>query len=329
MCYTISCKYFENCIRGDFMFNNGALDPETIVNYILLTAEAREQILEFVTNLDNQGILKLFINGQKLDELMATLRKESVLSGNFAWIDFSSEYLVRDFNSEFICCFATQLSYNGVCEKSEIIPKIRELISELSEPASALGLYLWLFEYAAMVSNNFAQAINYYYSCHPGIDIHPMVKMMTSAIPAVRKYTANCKYWAITRPKTFNKVNIESFLPEAPFDASYQYFFKEALKTAGGCTKEQIYEETVHMFKLMLIDDVFEKITSSKKRTSGNISAELMKMYEERKIYIYIKFVRACFEVSLDDMERARIKYENENPVMPAYSNNGFGNIPS
>lgn len=313
------------------MYNNAEIKTvDSVVTTILLSRKVKDIIFSFTEKLDKEGTLELFINGEKLDKLMAEFRKKGILSGNYAWIDFSSEYLVRDFNAELIHCFAEVFFANRAFTEDDMEGVLNQVIPTLKSPEGAHQLFFWLFNYASKVSNVFIQALEYYYAGHPKEEINYM-PYVTAAIPGVVKAKPNCTLWAISKKRTLCKVYWGCMFQELPFETCYNAMFKGVAATPSGYSKDQVHSEVYHLFRLLMIDEVFTKITKNKERTARNISDEITQIYWHRKTFVYALFVKAFLWVLMDDAARAQAmnNIANHDIAIPESYNNGFGNLPS
>lgn len=312
------------------MFYDDYMSRETIANFILLSPKARELISNFVIKLNQQGAIKSFINGEKLDALMAELRKQNVLTGNFEWVDFSSEHLLENISLDLVQFFAAHLFYNKIYDSDEIVEMLESMIRVMSKPENAYHLYTALFEHTAKMSNAFINALEADLNANPE-QSYILWTMLDEALPAIGKPILRSTFWVCTKFRTFEKIDFNAILKNEPFEQCYQNIFKNAPITPSGYSKERIYEDVQYYFKCLLIDDIFGEITNSKQRTSKNITNALNTMYETRSIYVYLRYARAFFIVLLEDIER--LKNQNKPPepipILPAYFNNGYGNIPS
>ena len=305
---------------------NNTPSVETIINVIIMSDSARSQIHQFTKKLDEQGVLDLFFNKEKLDILMTTLRQKNVLNGNFAWIDFSGEYLRRDIAAELTHDFAGLLLDENAFSKEAIESKLKVIISDMEKPERAIQLYWWLFNYASKVANVFIQALSEYYATHPKEEKNYM-PLVTDAIPSANLPNADCKFWAITHSKLFNKIYWDEAFTKMPFEHCYAAMFKCVKKTPGGSSKEEIKNDVFYNFRLLIIDEVFKKLTKARERTAKNIAVQAICLYWERKIFIHMLYVKAFVWTVLNDKECFKI-LNNGNPS-PGSHHAGFGNFPS
>lgn len=313
------------------MYNNSEVKTiDSIVSTILFSQNVGNIILNFTEKLGKEGTLGLFINGEKLDELTAEFRKKGILTGNYAWVDFSSEYLVRDFNAELTHCFAEVFFANRAFYEEDMERVLKQVIPVLEGPEGAHQLFYWLFDYASRVSNVFIQALESFYAEHPMEETNYM-SYITAAIPGVVKATPKSAIWEITKKRTLFKVYWGCIFNELPFETCYNSMFKGAVATPSGYSKDQVHSEVYHLFRLLMLDEVFTKITKVRERTARNISDEIVQIYWHRKTFVYALFVKAFFWVLMDDTIRAQAmnNIENHDVAMPASYNNGFGNLPS
>ena len=306
--------------------SNNMPSVESIINVISMSNSARNHIHQFTKKLDEQGVLDLFFNKEKLDILMTTLRQKNVLSGNFAWIDFSSEYLRRDVTAALTHDFAGLLLDQNAFSKEAIESKLKVIISDMEKPERAIQLYFWLFNYASKVANIFIQALSEYYATHPKEEKNYM-PLVTAAIPSAKLPDADCKFWAITHSRLFNKIYWDEAFTKMPFEVCYAAMFKNSPKTPGGSSKEEIKNDVFYNFKLLIIDEVFKKLTKTRERTAKNIAVQAICLFWERKIFIHMLYVKAFVWITLNDKERFKI-LNNDNPS-PGSHYAGFGNFPS
>lgn len=312
------------------MFYDRCMSQEELVDYIEASPKEKQLIFDFVNNLDRIGVVRLLINGKKLDDFTTELRNRGILTSDSSDIDFSSTSLISDLTDEFIYYFANQLTSFEIFKKDEVLPMLEVLICRVSKPIGVYEIYITLFGFAAKMSNIYFQLLHDYYEEHFD-DSEILTKMMLSAIPAIVKPVIHCYSWVYTKYKTFERIAFDNILENLPFDQCCQIFFQNLSVTNGGYSREKIKEEAEYLFKYLIIDDIFKEITNSKKRTSKNINNYLASMIEEKSIYVYIQYIRAFFMLFLEDLDRAQKKnmHMEEIPAMPASYHNGFGNLPS
>lgn len=305
---------------------NKSPSVESIINTIILSDSARTQIQRFTKKLDDQGVLDLFFKKEKLDVLTTTFRDKGILSGEFAWIDFSSEYLLRDVTTSITKNLAVLLYEAGIHTPEAINQKIKTIISNMEKPESAVKLYFWLLQFASDITDVFILALSEYYAKHPEEETNYM-PVVVDAIPAPCVSNADCKYWALIHSRLFNKIYWEESFTKMPFELCYESTFNGAQTTPGGSTKEEIKNDVYYDFKLLIIDEVFKKLTKSRDRTAKNIAIQAYCLYWDRKIFVHMLFVKAFLGIALDDKERLKFM-DNENTI-PVSHNTGFGNLPS
>ena len=306
------------------------MPQEALEDYILSNQEALQSISSFVIQLDQLGLIRSFINGENLDKLMAELRKLNVFTGDLAQVDFSSETLNKDYVIKFSLFFAQELFRIKIYEESEIVPFLGGLIRHISKPKNAYTLYSRLFEYSAQISNTLIHAIDAVQPCTVN-QYNNLREMLAAAVPGVAIPRIKCSNWIYSKYRTFEKLDFSPIWENEPFEECFKAFFSDSPTSPSGYSKEKTHEEIQYIFKCLLLDEIFEEIPNQKNRTVENINQAIGSMLETRSIYVYVRYVKAFFVFTIEDIQRTTYQYKSmeANLVPPASYHNGYGDIPS
>ena len=300
------------------MSYDSVLSPRKIAFYLNDTPEAKKIISDYVDELFSTGVVEVFINPEKLEEAIAELRKRNVLNNKFANIKFYSKDLRANLINAFINYLSEQMAATNISDYEILISLLNAFIDSFRKPENIYDTYHVIFTYTSEISNYLFEAIKVHCE-NTDDDFTELILIVLAGLPSSVKPNYHCGYWVATKFRTFEKVDFSQILSYEPFEEAYYVFFGDEDKTPTGYSKERIHRDVIYYFKCFLIDDVFQVIRNSKKRTSKNISEELDKMYKTRKIYIYTKYLRAFFLTLLEEYERAnRPKIEHKTYTVPA-----------
>lgn len=335
--------------KGNIFFSE-----DEIAYSIILNEKLRNSVVAFVDELERQGVLKMFINGDKLDELAAKFDSLEILTGEFAYIECSKAMLKRDYDSHFYRQVARQIAALNVREKEKIFGYISNLLELWQTPKHSSDLFLATCDLAVRLRAVYARAVDVYFGqkMGEGIGVVPrnndiskiqtfweqltkqrqeIFRLLSEALPlGVENYDdASC--WAIQRKRTFDRIDFTTAFDVVDFENTYHSFFGNTPVVGSGKTRAEVKKIVEETYKRLLLKDCLLQIENPKNQTSAKITSMILKSSKEMTLRMQMRYIQAFFMFYREDAhitrEVASSGREN-NPVKFNNGKRGF-NIPS
>ena len=316
------------------MYNIG-MTEDSIAMAIIFNGEAHDLVEQHVRKLQEMGILELGIKGDKLDELMAELKKANVLVDDFAFLEAYQCFLIGDFVADINRQIAANLARNGDVTAENLTEKVREYIVGIEKPENAHKLYLEVMGLPHMNFRIMMQALHFA-ATKPGADFEKLEQLSRMIVDAIPVGTVlpdiPSKEWIRNNGRKYIRVDFSPVIKAVPFSNSYENMFSEGFVTLARSSKSDVESFAIDYLKALILEDVFEVLKHDRDRTSPRINAEIVKLAQNRFMYVCMRYIQAMAIVQADLAYRIRAfeAAKSTAETSPKYTYNGsFGNIPS
>ena len=330
------------------------LSEDEIAYSIILNEKLRNIVVGFVDELERQGILEMFINGDKLDELVTKLDSLEILTGEFAYIECSKAMLKRDYDAHFCRQVVRQIAVLNVSEKEKIFGYISNLLELWQMPKHSSDLFLVACDFAVRLRAVYAKAVDVYFSQKMGegfkvvsrrndIDKiqtfweeltkqrQEIFKLLSEALPLGIDNYDDASCWAIQRRRIFNRIDFAPALDIVDFESTYHSFFGNTSVVDSGKTRAEVRKIVEETYKRLLIKDCLLQIENPKNQTSAKITSMIRKSSQEMTLRMQMRYIQAFFMFYREESHIAREVARSGGEKNPVKFNNGKRgfNIPS
>lgn len=330
------------------------LSEDEICGRLIVDENLRRTVIDFVDLLDKQGILEMFIVGDKLDELIAALNEKDILTGEFAQVEYCGAMLRRYYESHFLRQVARQVAAATVTTDEQIASATQLVIELWQTPKHCSDLFLATCDLGTRLRKVYAVAIDQYFrqKVEKGICVisrsedtekvttyweeltkekNVIFKLLDEAIPLGIEVSEEAMKWANVKKKVFNRIDFSSAMELTDFETVYEVLFGMMPSTPSGKTKSQAQDEVSYAFKILVLKDCLSQIPSIKNQTGTKITSMVQKEAKEDSLRIMMRYIQAFFMFYREDAAIVRRRQKEQLAEnMLKFDNRGKGyNIPN
>lgn len=304
------------------------------IHDICHSAEGQQEIRAFVKTMNNQGVIQMFIDFRKVEDLVHQLVINDFIKG--APVHFNANAFTEKRLEEMLVEFLTTKVESYLCciknlenmEASHGFPMFKEFLTHyLTHPMKPVTFFLWMGQFAVPFREKFENMVNF---CHATWicstqKCYKFKNMIKEAIPLGVSAEVPSLSWINENIEIFAKIDFSEIFSAIPFDRYYKELFEENPNTQefmnpevpdlGFANKDEIHRLTDEAFKPMILDLVFKSIQS---RKLEDINSELKKLFSEKPVLVYQQYSRAIFTVKASEFARIQnelLKFLNLNNI--------------
>ena len=333
--------------------NVSPLSIDEITTKIIATAKWRNEVVDFVQQLEKHGILKMFMNGDSLDKLNSKLNDLQILVGPYAKLDYRGEMLIRYYESHFCHQVARQIAAVGATTDEEIDTHLKSVIELWQTPKHASDLFLAMcdlpialrkvyqaaiddyFEkkyetglYVVSQSDNMKKISNYWETLSESKK--EIFKLLDHAMPLGIEDSEETEAWISNHEDEFCKVDFSAARKLTDFDTVYKIFFGRSTTTQAGFTRAETKLKVYQSYKALVLKDCLTEIPDSDAQTGKAITNVLKKKAKDEPLRFIIRFIQAFFMFYREDARLVRERTRRSIiQSMPTLHNGGTINIPN
>lgn len=333
--------------------NVNPLSVDAITTKITGTKQWRDIVVDFVQQLENHGILRMFMNGEKLDELNSKLNSLQILVGTYSKLDYRGEMLVRYYESHFCRQVARQIAAVEATSDEEIEIHLKSVIELWQTPKHASDLFLAMCDLPVALRKVYQAAIDDYFEKKYDTGLHvvsrsenmekilnfwedlsetkkEIFRLLDEAMPLGIEHSEETEEWVKNHKDEFAGINFAAARKLTEFDTVYEIFFGSSPRTKSGFTRAETKVKVYQSYKVLVLKDCLAEIPEPQAQTGKAITKVLENKAKDESLRLIIRFIQAFFMFYREDARIVRERMRRSLiQSMPTLYNGGTINIPN
>ena len=329
------------------------LSVDAIKDYIFEDASLRDVVLDFVQQLENHGILKMFMVGNKFDELTSKLNSLGILTGPFAGLDYRGDMILGYYQVHFGHQIAKQIAAAQVTTKDEIAIRLDCVIELWQTPKHASDLFLAVCDFAVRVRKVYQAAIDSYFKqkVETGLRIgyrsdntekvlnyweemskskKEIFSLLDAALPLGIESSEETEIWILNHRDEFDRIDFDAATKLTDFETVFEIFFGNTRVTSSGIKKSDAKVMVYQSYKALVLKDCLTEVKDAEAQTGENLTSVLQAKANDDALRLIIRFIQAGFMFYREDARLIRERTRRSViESMPTLYNGGTINIPN
>lgn len=329
------------------------LSVEAIKDCIFEDAHLRDIVLDFVQQLENHGILKMFMVGDKFDELTSKLDSLGILTGSFAELNYRGDMILGYYQVHFGHQIARQIAAAQAKTKDEIQIHLNSVIELWQTPKHASDLFLAVCDFAVRVRKVYQTAIDIYFKqkCETGLCVvsrsdntekildywedlskekKEIFSLLDAALPLGIEHSEETEIWILNHKDEFDRIDFDAAIQLTDFDTVFEIFFGNTRVTSSGIKKSDAKVMVYQSYKALVLKDCLAEVKDTDAQTGENLTRVLQTKVNDEALRLIIRFIQAGFMFYREDARTVRERTRRSViESMPTLYNGGTINIPN
>lgn len=329
------------------------LSVEAIKDCIFEDAHLRDIVLDFVQQLENHEILKMFMVGDKFDELTSKLDSLGILTGPFAELNYRGDMILGYYQVHFGYQIARQIAAAQAKTKDEIQIHLNSVIELWQTPKHASDLFLAVCDFAVRVRKVYQTAIDGYFKqkCETGLRVvsrsdntekildywegmskekKEIFSLLDAALPLGIEHSEETEKWILNHKDEFDRIVFDAAIQLTDFDTVFEIFFGNTRVTSSGIKKSDAKVMVYQSYKALVLKDCLAEVKDADAQTGENLTRVLQTKVNDEALRLIIRFIQAGFMFYREDARTVRERTRRSViESMPTLYNGGTINIPN
>ena len=301
-----------------------ALQTLTLKNIqsICNSAAGQAEVAKFAQTMNEQGVMKFFIDYAKVRDLISRMVKEGIMKEETPMENYSDE----NFTKEFIVYSTNKMidylsRVSGIESKSIMhgLPMLREMATiYLVGPYRPMMVFYWMSEFAIPFKEELTRIIQHYFTF---VRFNPdkfdmYMQLIEDAVPLGINPDVQALAWVRANEEEYRKLDFSEIFAAIPFDRYYEETFDKDVREDRPSPqfgtrfmilpKDEIKRLADEAFKPLVLNEVFPELKSL---DTECINEGIKKFFKERPTMVYMLYSRAMFFTKVSELNRLQKEF--------------------